>query len=184
MLRRQPPAGPEWTHEVKLDGFRAQLHLRAGVAQVYGKNGGDLTRKFRTVAVAVAALPFESVILDAELVACDPDGSPNFYALLRGAKDGCCAYCFDLLEFNGRSLLASPLEERRDLLRTVMRKARRDTLRLSEVFDDPEELLAACEREGLEGIVSKRWDAPYVSGSRGGWLKVKTAAWKAANARR
>jgi bifunctional non-homologous end joining protein LigD len=142
IIRREPPVGPEWIHELKHDGFRAQLHLRAGLALVFGKNGGDLTRRFRAIAAAVAALPYESVILDAELVACDPDGMPNFYALMRGAKDGCCAYCFDLLELDGRSLVARPLEERRGLLRRVMRRAPRDTMRLSEAFDDPHELLA------------------------------------------
>jgi bifunctional non-homologous end joining protein LigD len=83
-------------HEVKHDGFRAQLHLADNAVTIYGKNGGDLTRRFRLIAAAIASLPFESVILDAELVACDPDGTPNFYAMMRGAKDGCCAYCFDL----------------------------------------------------------------------------------------
>lgn len=184
VLRREPPIGREWVHEVKHDGFRAQLHLVSGVATIYGKNGGDLTKRFQGIAAAVLALPFESVILDAELVACDHDGMPNFYALMRGARDGCCAYCFDLLELDGRSLIARPLEERRGFLRRVMRRARRDTLRLSEAFEDPLELLAVCEKHGLEGIVSKRRDAPYVSGTRGGWIKVKTATWRAANRER
>ena len=184
VLKREPPDGPQWLHEVKHDGFRAQLHLVDHAVTVYGKNGGDLTHRFGAIASAVAALPFESVILDAELVACDPDGTPNFYALMRGARDGCCAYCFDLLELDGRSRVAAPLDERRGLLSRVMRRAPRDTLRLSEAFDDPHALLAACEKHGLEGIVSKRRDDPYRSGPRGGWIKVKTAAWGAANRER
>ena len=184
VLRREPPEGPEWLHEIKHDGFRAQLHLFDDAVTIYGKNGGDLTSRFRSIAVALAALPFESLILDAELVACEPDGLPNFYALMRGAKDGCCAYCFDLLRLNGRLLVSAPLDERRGLLRSVMRRARRDTLRLSDAFDDPLELLSACEKHGLEGIVSKRRDGPYVSGARGGWIKVKTARWRGANRER
>jgi ATP-dependent DNA ligase len=50
-----------------------------------------------------------------------------------------------------------------------------------EAFEDPLPLLAAVEKHGLEGIVSKRIDAPYRSGSRSGWVKVKTAAWREAN---
>jgi bifunctional non-homologous end joining protein LigD len=184
VLRPAPPTGPEWLHEVKHDGWRAQLHLRNGKATVYGKNGGDLIRAFRAIAAAVERLPVASAIIDAELVACDPDGTPDFYAMMRGAKDGCCAYCFDVLALDRRSRLELMLEERRGLLRRVMRRARSDTLRLSEAFDDPHELLAACEREGLEGIVSKRRGAPYVSGTRGGWIKVETAAWRAANRER
>jgi ATP-dependent DNA ligase len=55
---------------------------------------------------------------------------------------------------------------------------------LSEVFDDPQALLAACEKHGLEGIVSKRRGDPYRSGPKSGWIKVKTAAWRAANQER
>lgn len=188
VLRPEPPCGPEWLHEVKHDGWRAQIHLsappKAGSPRsvtIYGKNGGDLTRRFRGIAAAVARLPVASAVIDAELVACDANGAPDFYALMRGAPHGCCAYCFDLLDLDGRSLLIAPLEERRHLLRRLMRRAEIATLRLSETFDDPVTLLKACEKHGLEGIVSKRRDAPYVGGTRGGWIKVKTAVWRAAN---
>jgi len=184
ILRFEPPVGPEWLHEVKHDGFRVQIHLAGGqghhLRQEWRRPDAALSRH----ATAVAALPFGSLIIDAELVACDADGTPNFYALMRGARDGCCAYCFDLLELDGRSLVARPLEERRGLLRRVMRRARRDTLRVSETLEDPLELMAACEKQRLEGIFSKRRDAPYVSGSRGGWIKVETAAWREANRER
>jgi bifunctional non-homologous end joining protein LigD len=184
VLRSEPPTGPEWLHEVKHDGWRAQIHLTGEEASVYGKNGGDLTRRFRSIAAAVERLPIRSAILDTELVACNGDGSPNFYAMMRGAPDGCCAYCFDLLELDGRSLVTAPLDERRHLLRRLLRRADKDVLRLSETFDDPHALLAACEKHGLEGIVSKRRGDPYRSGATRGWIKVKTATWRAANQER
>jgi bifunctional non-homologous end joining protein LigD len=182
VLRPEPPIGPEWLHEVKHDGWRAQIHLRNDKATIYGKNGGDLTRRFRFLATVVERLPITSAIIDAELV--DADGTPNFYAMMRGAPHGCCAYCFDLLEFDGRSLVVAPLEDRRYLLRRLLKRADKDTLRLSETFDDPITLLGACEKTGLEGIVSKRRGDPYHSGSKSGWIKVKTAAWRAANRER
>ena len=46
---------------------------------------------------------------------------------------------------------------------------------------DPNALVAECTRLGLEGIVAKRRDSPYRSGTRSGWIKVKTPEWKAAN---
>ena len=143
---------------------------------VFTRNGNDATRRFNSVALALAALPVECAIIDAELVACDADGAPNFYALMGGAKHGCCAYCFDLMEFDGRSLVATRLDERRFLLRRLMKRADRATLRLSEAFDDPLALLAACEKHGLEGIVSKLRGDSYRSGKNPGWVKVKTAA--------
>jgi bifunctional non-homologous end joining protein LigD len=146
VLRTEPPTGPEWLHEVKHDGWRAQIHLRDGRATIFGKNGGGLTRRFRSIAAAAEQLPVASAIVDAELIACNPDGTPNFYAMMRGAQHGCCAYCFDLLEFDGRSLVVAPLEERRYLLRRLLRRADKDALRLSETFDDPMALLRACEK--------------------------------------
>lgn len=183
-LRTEPPVGPEWLHEVKHDGWRAQMHLTKGTATVYGKNGGDLTRRFRSIAAVVERLPVASAIIDAELVACNADGTPNFYAMMRGAPHGCCVYCFDLMEFDGRSLVVAPLEERRYLLRRLLRRADNDALRLSETFDDPLALLRACEKHGLEGIVSKGRGDPYRPGTKSGWIKVKTAAWRAANPER
>ena len=80
-------------------------------------------------------------------------------------------------------LTVAPLEERRYLLRRLLKRADRDALRLSETFDDPHALLAACEKHSLEGIVSKRRDEPYRS-PKSGWIKVKTATWRAANRER
>ena len=181
VLAKAPPIGREWIHEVKHDGWRAQLHKAGDDVIVFTRNGNDATSRFKSVALPLATLPVTSAIIDAELVACDPEGAPNFYALMGGAKHGCCAYCFDLLELEGCSLLATPMDERRYLLRRLMKRADRDTLRLSEAFDDPLALLVACEKHGLEGIVSKLRGDRYRSGKNPGWVKVKTATWRAAN---
>jgi bifunctional non-homologous end joining protein LigD len=74
-----------------------------------------------------------------------------------------------------------PLIERKDLLMVLVMGAGDDRLRLSDGFDDGVELLAAAERMGLEGVVSKRRDAAYRSGPRCGWIKTKTKAWRGAN---
>jgi len=60
-------------------------------------------------------------------------------------------------------------------------RAKRNVIRFSEAFPDAGLLLAECARLGLEGIVAKRKDSPYRSGTRSGWIKVKTPEWKAAN---
>lgn len=184
VLRSEPPIGPEWLHEVKHDGWRAQIHRHGEKSAIYGKNGGDLTARFPTIIAAVARLPIQSVIIDAELVACTADGRPNFYAMMRRSPHGCCVYCFDLLELDGQSLMPLPLDMRRRMLGRLLRRADNDALRLSETFDDPLALLAACEQHGLEGIVSKRRQDAYRSGRNRGWIKVKTAAWKVANRER
>jgi bifunctional non-homologous end joining protein LigD len=85
------------------------------------------------------------------------------------------------LELQGRDLREQPLVQRRARLQALLRRAKSDILRFSDSFPDADALPAECSRPGLEGIVAKRKDAPYRSGARSGWIKVKTSEWKAAN---
>ena len=179
VLKRAPPSGPEWLHEVKHDGWRAQLHRQAGGAAILSRNGKDITARFAIIRKALLGLP--PCIIDAELVGCDADGIPDFHALTTGNAHGCRAWCFDLMMIDGKDVRAEPLEERRARLETLLAGADQDLLRLSESFDDPVKLLEAAMKLGLEGIVSKRREQSYRSGPNSGWVKVKTAAWRDAN---
>jgi bifunctional non-homologous end joining protein LigD len=180
-LRTSPPIGEQWQYEVKLDGFRAQLHKAGHFATIFGKNGGDLTRRFPTIAAAILALPVRSAIIDGELIVADVNGQPDFLALLLGRHVPVCVYAFDVMEIQGRDLRGQPLELRRARLKALLARSQGDLLRFSESFFDAGVLLAECARRGLEGIVCKRKDAPYRSGARCGWVKVKTSEWRAAN---
>jgi bifunctional non-homologous end joining protein LigD len=95
-----------------------------------------------------------------------------------------CVYAFDLLELDGDDLRDEPLKKRRARLKALLSRARGNLLRFSDSFPDAGVLLAECARLGLEGIAYKRKDAPYRSGARLGWIKVKTEEWKAANRHR
>jgi bifunctional non-homologous end joining protein LigD len=92
-----------------------------------------------------------------------------------------CVYCFDLLELNGRDLRELPLVQRRAKLQALLGRAKCNLIRFSQSFPNAGVLLAECVRLGLEGIVAKRKDSPYRSGTRSGWIEVKTPEWKAAN---
>jgi bifunctional non-homologous end joining protein LigD len=184
VLAREPPSGPEWLHEVKFDGWRGQLHYASCAAQVFGRSGSDLTGPLRTVGAALLALPARSAIIDCELVACDAEGRPDFRAMMFEKRKDLCAWCFDLLLLNGLDLRGKPLDVRRGMLQTLLRKASLPSLRFSEEFPDPLKLLAASEQHWLEGVVSKRRDQPYRSGRNRGWVKVKTVVWRAANRER
>jgi bifunctional non-homologous end joining protein LigD len=172
---------PGWVHDVKFDGWRLQVHKHGEDVRFYSRNGRDLTSRFAQVRDHVVYLP--DCIIDAELVACDTDGKPDFPALMR--KDpNLCAWCFDLLEVGGADLRALPLIARKDKLREMLIAADDDRLRYSEEFPDPVKLLAVVEKMGLEGVVSKRADAPYRSGPQKDWVKVKARGWREANADR
>ena len=91
---------------------------------------------------------------------------------------------FDLLAFNGRDLRLQPLVRRQACLQALMERFGCPAISLSESFGDSLALLRVAEERGLEGVVSKRRDAPYRSGECRDWRKVKTIAWREANRER
>jgi bifunctional non-homologous end joining protein LigD len=82
-------------YELKFDGYRVQLHKAGLSSAIYGKNGGDFSRRFPAVAAAVLGLPTKSCIIDGELIAACRHGQPDFLALLHGRHVPTCVYCFE-----------------------------------------------------------------------------------------
>ncbi len=178
------PSGPHWVHEIKFDGWRCQLHKSGKDVRVFSKRGFDLSRRFPLIAEELALLPQEQFILDAEIVAEDETGRPDFKALLsRPNQAPIAVWIFDLLAINGVDIRPASLEQRRAMLAASFGDlpAR---FRYSEIFDDPVSLLRAAHQFQLEGIVSKKLASPYRSGRTLGWLKIKTDAWREANRQR
>jgi bifunctional non-homologous end joining protein LigD len=171
------PDGPEWLHEIKFDGYRIVARLEHGAARLLSRNGKDWTERFPEVAAAVARLPARDALLDGEVAAVLPGGITSFQALqnvLSGGRRATVAYyLFDLLHLDGLDLTRAPLEARKEALRDLVRAAS-DPLRFSDhvVGSGPEVLRQACGMS-VEGIVSKRRDAPYEARRSGTWLKVK-----------
>ncbi|HEV7734218.1 MAG TPA: non-homologous end-joining DNA ligase, partial [Candidatus Binatia bacterium] len=169
------PAGDEWLHETKYDGYRILCRLQRGRAVLSSRNGKDWTDRFRIVADAAVALPARAVLLDGEVAAVGRDGVTSFGALQRGADgDARLVYfVFDLLHADGMDLTGVALEARKDALRTIIGDAQ-GTLRYSDhVIGGGEACFRRACRAHLEGIISKRRDAPYVGGRGRTWLKTK-----------
>jgi bifunctional non-homologous end joining protein LigD len=179
-LVERPPKGDGWLHELKHDGYRILARVDHGRAQLFSRNARDWTQKFPTVAAALGRLPIEQAIFDGEVTVLLPDGTSSFQALQNfGSSDapGRLAYMiFDLLYLDGRDLTGAGLEDRKAALARVLASAndRAAVLRYSDhVVGKGDEFFAHACKLGLEGIVSKRRDAPY-RGTRGpDWRKVK-----------
>jgi bifunctional non-homologous end joining protein LigD len=181
VLKRQPPTGDQWIHEVKFDGWRGQLHKAGDDVTIFSRNGKDLTSRFKAIRDSLLALPARSAIIDAEIVVCGTDGMPDFKLLMEKGAGDLCAWCFDLLELNGRDIRYQPLVDRKAKLRELLIAADNHVLRYSDEFSDAVKLLAVADKNGLEGVVSKLSNQPYRSGKNLGWIKVKCAAWREAN---
>ncbi|CAA2142779.1 hypothetical protein [Hyphomicrobium sp. ghe19] len=182
-LAKEPPGGPEWLHEAKLDGFRAQVHVENGAATLYSRSGADLTKRFRAIRSTIEGIPAKSAIIDCELVACGADGLPCFKTLMElgNRAPALCLWAFDLLYLDGVRITPMPLTQRKDILNDLVNQADDERLQFSGEFVDLERLLAAGDTTKLEGVVSKRRDSAYRSGKTRDWLKIKTASWRVAN---
>ena len=114
-LVKAPPGGEVWIHEVKFDGWRAQVHVEEGEATLFSKNGVDLTRRFRDLKPVIDFIPAKSAIIDCELVACDEAGLPCFRTLMDYGKNNAplCLWAFDLLYLNGVRITPLALTERK-----------------------------------------------------------------------
>ena len=149
---------------------------------LYTRSGLDWTKRFPTIGIDLARLPAKSLVIDGEVISADANGQPNFSALQddlkRGRYDRMVYYAFDLLHLDGFDTRNAPLIERKRVLQSLLSQARDTAPRVlySEHFENGPDLYARAGGMGLEGIVSKRADAPYRSGRTEQWLKVKS--WK------
>jgi DNA ligase D-like protein (predicted ligase) len=173
----QPPDGSEWLHELKFDGYRMHARLDRGAARLLTRTGLDWTHKYPAIAKAVAALPATQAYLDGELCGVFPDGITSF-SMIQAASDagnaaGLVFFIFDLLHLDGDDVGARPLIERKSRLAELLSSVA-PPLHYSDYHrgQGPAFHEQACKLS-LEGIVSKRADAPYAPGNRGLWLKVK-----------
>jgi bifunctional non-homologous end joining protein LigD len=178
-LHSDAPRGAEWLHEIKYDGYRIQARLDRGKVRLLTRKNLDWTHRFKPIAAAVAALPAETALLDGELVVENNKGISSFSLLQTDLKDGrgdrLVYYVFDLLHLDGRGLTGEPLVVRKAELQRLLKAAGKNgRIRYAEHFteDGPVILKHACGLN-LEGIVSKRKDAPYRSGRSENFIKAK-----------
>ena len=177
----RPPAGDGWCHEIKFDGYRVQLRVEDGEATLKTRKGLDWTDKFASVAKEAGGLP--DVMIDGEIVALDHNGAPNFSSLQAALSDGktedLIFFAFDLLFAEGLDYRRLPLGERKERLKALLEARRKKTtqIRYVEHFVNGGDavLQSACKLE-LEGVVSKKLDAPYRSGRTESWMKSKCRA--------
>jgi len=175
-LAEAVPDGDEWLHEQKFDGYRILAHREGRRVTLWSRRWKDWTAAFPSVAEAVAALPARRVILDGEVAVVLPDGRTSFQALQNafGRPSANLVYfVFDLLAVGDEDLRARPLEERKARLAALV-AGPPGVIRYSDhVVGGGARFFELACRSGLEGIVSKRRDQPYLPGRGGAWLKIK-----------
>jgi bifunctional non-homologous end joining protein LigD len=171
------PPGDAWIHEIKYDGYRILLAVGAGDARAYTRRGLDWSDKFTPIVEAAQKLNARTALIDGEAVVLDEQGRSSFQ-LMQGAFKARSAkliyYAFDLLALDGEDLTKLPLLERKQRLVKVVGRRKTGVIRYSgHVVGHGDAAFKAACKQGLEGIVSKRANAPYISARTESWLKVK-----------
>jgi bifunctional non-homologous end joining protein LigD len=177
-LVSEAPPGNEWLHELKLDGYRVLCAVKDGEARLFTRHAKDWTDRFAPVAAAAARLPASAALLDGEVVVLEPDGRSSFQALqnalTQDRERDLVYFAFDLLHLDGYDLRPAPLIARKEALRDLVDAGEGKVIRYSDhVQGEGEGFYRQACSFALEGIVSKRADAPYRSGRGKDWLKVK-----------
>ena len=194
-LADRPFSDPDWLFELKLDGYRVESWVRDGRIKLWTRNQQDAGRYFPDLTERPTWLASKAAIVDGEVVALNDAGEPDFSLLQdrtgvragqrgrtepgrapRSASAGdipIVYYVFDVLHHDGRSLLEVPLEERKRLLRTLLRE--HELVRYGSHIDgDGEAFYEAAQERGLEGLVAKHRRSRYEPGRRSrSWLKLK-----------
>jgi bifunctional non-homologous end joining protein LigD len=180
-LTDQAPAGEQWIHEVKYDGYRLIAFVRGGKVRLFTRNEQDWTDRFPSIAEALEKMPIREAILDGEVVVQKSDGTTDFQALQNALKNRERAriayYVFDLPYCDGHDLKETPLLERKKLLKQFFPEltANGPVRYSSHIEGKGKEVFQNACHLSLEGIVSKNVDSSYVHRRSPDWLKVKCA---------
>jgi bifunctional non-homologous end joining protein LigD len=174
ILAPKPPAGPQWVHEIKHDGYRLIVWRDGDRVRLFTRRGYDWTERFPAIVTAAVRVRARSFTLDGEAVVVGPDGVADFDALhSRRRMREAILYAFDILELDGEDLRRHPFIDRKVKLTKLLARVGPGLVLNEHIEADGATVFAHACRMGLEGIVSKRLDAPYRSGRSGDWLKTK-----------
>ncbi|MBA2373331.1 MAG: hypothetical protein H0V74_03895 [Chloroflexi bacterium] len=182
-LATRPFSDPDWLYEIKWDGFRVQAVVNGNDVKLWTRNLNDAETYFGRLLSPPSWIDAREAIVDGEVVALDEAGAPDFGLLQeriselrsgRKAPGGPVVYqAFDLLYHDGRSLLRVPLEDRKRLLRSILRESSRVRF-AAHVEAEGLAFHEAAMKQGLEGIIAKLRRSPYEPGRRSSaWLKLK-----------
>jgi ATP-dependent DNA ligase len=183
------PEDDGWQYEPKWDGFRCLAFRDGKTVKLQSKSGQPLERYFPELVAALLDLEAKQFVLDGEIIV-PVDGALSFDDLLQrihpaasrilklSVERAAQLIVFDILtDEKGKSLVELPLEARREQLETFAKRFLKgnDSIRLSPATTEMPVVRKWFKAvgSGLDGVIAKRLDMPYMSGDRTGMVKVK-----------
>ena len=174
------PDGEEWLHEIKFDGYRTIARIDGGEVRLCTRTGLDWTDRYGALVQGFRGLPCQQALIDGEIVVQDERGIASFAALQDALSEGrtheLIFFAFDLMYLDGYDLTEVPLLERKRALEALLDAVVGPTtpLQISEhVVGQGRAFFEQASQLGLEGVISKRAEAPYQQTRTRTWLKIK-----------
>jgi len=174
-ITKTPFNDKDWLFEIKWDGYRAVTEIEKDEIKFYSRNGIDFSERFPAIYQALKKIRHD-VILDGEIVLLNEKNLPDFQKLQHYENHlnyPLIYYVFDMLQLNGKNIETLPLEERKKLVKQLLKN--NQTIRYCDHIDtDGIAFLEKAKEQGLEGIIAKKKDSQYARGYRSKeWLKIK-----------
>ena len=172
LLVKTPPAGDDWLHELKLDGYRIGVAIDHGRVTLMSRRNNEWTDDFPLVVAGAKKLPVKSALIDGELAGVLPDGRTSMHVI---GGPSTVYFAFDILHLDGEDLTPLPLTERKQRLRRALGPKPPAPFRyVDHVVGNGAAFFKEACRAQIEGIVSKLRAAPYKPNARNAsWQKVK-----------
>lgn len=182
----EPFDDEDYAFQVKWDGTRILAHIGEGRVELFNRKGRRRTEQYPEVVEALRDLITSDAILDGEIIALGEDGKPSFHQVMRrdrSSETSTISYLrrtlpvtfviFDVLVLDGEELFSNPFRKRDEILKSLIKS--QDPVVVTDTFPTQGTgLFSVVESRGLEGIVAKRWDSPYIFGKKSDhWLKIK-----------
>ena len=162
----------DWIFETKWDGYRAIARIEKGKVELISRNEQRFTGKYPSLIQALKKIHHD-VMLDGEIIALDEKGQSQFQALQEQATHTPILFAvFDILFLDGQDLRDAPLIERKKILKKIMPRDKR-IIYTHHVRTKGTQLFTLAQKQGMEGIMAKRKESPYVSSRNSDWLKIK-----------
>jgi bifunctional non-homologous end joining protein LigD len=180
------PSRPGWSYEMKWDGIRVIVEVTEDGCRLWSRNSRNVSGGYPEL-LGLASAPGLQLpaVLDGEIVTLDEKGAPSFGLLqlrmhVRDPRQlvqlikqvPVSVRVFDVLQYDGRSLLEATYDDRRALLESL--PIDDPFWEVSPTYADGEQALELSASSGLEGVVAKRRKSRYLPGKRStDWVKIK-----------
>ncbi|WP_429157860.1 DNA ligase [Desulfitispora alkaliphila] len=186
-LLDKPFDSQDYLFQLKWDGVRCLAKSKLDSQELYSRRGNRRTSRYPELSEALKKLTPKGVILDGEIVSLNQNGKPDFKQVLRRdlavnkstvnalMREISVTYIvFDILELEGKVLTEATLNERLELLHSVIPANSRLISPIQSIATEGISMYQAVSAEGLEGIVAKKKDSPYLLGKKSDyWYKIK-----------